>query len=201
MSFFNRPAAKARNAAVALLCAGAAAMAYAQVADATSPMQGMHNMQGMHGKSGQGMAGPAANGHQRMMEMHHGDGGHGMAGMSARRQAALKAKLKLSAEQEAGWTAYVAALSGRGSAPMAMMGMMGMTSEDQAALAKLTTPERIDRMREMRNKHHEAMQQAMDKRDEATKAFYRTLTAEQQTVFDTETAQRRARPPGHGPRS
>ena len=197
MSLITRPATLARNTAAALLWASAAVMACAQATDSTTPMQGMH---GMHGKPGPGMGGPAATDYRRMMESHHGYGMDGMAGMgafTARRQAALKAKLKLSTEQEAGWSAYVSALTGAGSAPMGMTGMTGMASQDRAALAKLTTPERIDRMRDMREKHHEAMKQAMDKRDEATKTFYGTLNAEQKTVFDTETLRRGAR---HGPR-
>jgi protein CpxP len=201
MSLITRPATLARNTAAALLWAGAAAMACAQATEPTTPMQGMH---GMHGKPGPGMGGPAATDHRRMMESHHGYGVDGMAGMgafTARRQAALKAKLKLSTEQETGWSAYVSALTGAGSAPLGMMGMTGMASQDRAALATLTTPERIDRMRDMREKHHEAMKQAMDKRDEATKAFYNTLTSEQKKVFDAETLRRGPRAAHHGPRS
>ena len=79
------------------------------------------------------------------------------------------------ARQEAGWTTYVAALKpNRAQRP------------DRAEFAKLSTPERIDRMRELR-----ATRMAeMDKRGDATKTFYATLSADQKKVFDDETARR-----------
>ena len=90
-----------------------------------------------------------------------------------RRTADLKAKLKLSAEQDSAWNAYVAAMK-----PPAVS-----AHPSRAELDKLTTPERLDKMREWR-KLHEA---EMDKRDDATRAFYATLTAEQKKVFDANT--------------
>jgi Spy/CpxP family protein refolding chaperone len=47
-------------------------------------------------------------------------------------------------------------------------------------LARLTTPERIDRMRQLRAEQTAAM----DRRFEATKAFYAQLTPPQQKAFD-----------------
>lgn len=90
-----------------------------------------------------------------------------------RRAADLKAKLKLNAEQDSAWNAYVAAMK-----PPAV----GL-HPSRAELDKLTTPERLDKMRELR-KQREA---EMDKRDDATRAFYATLTAEQKKVFDANT--------------
>ena len=55
---------------------------------------------------------------------------------------------------------------------------------------KLTTPERIDRMRAMRAQHAAEA----DRRGEATKAFYATLTPEQQKTFDAQA--HRGRPMG-----
>ena len=60
-----------------------------------------------------------------------------------------------------------------------------MTAQ-RAEMAKLTTPERIDKMREMRTQRMTEMNAAMDKRAEATKTFYATLTPEQQKTFDAE---------------
>lgn len=90
-----------------------------------------------------------------------------------RRAADLKAKLKLSAEQDSAWNAYVAAMKPPAVGP----------HPSRAELDKLTTPERLDKMRELR-KQREA---EMDKRDDATRAFYATLTAEQKKVFDANT--------------
>jgi Spy/CpxP family protein refolding chaperone len=53
-----------------------------------------------------------------------------------------------------------------------------------ADMAKLTTPERIDKMKALGAQHMAEMTAAMDKRAEATKAFYAVLTPEQQKVFD-----------------
>ena len=58
--------------------------------------------------------------------------------------------------------------------------------------AKLTTPERIDKMQA-----HKAERDAdMSQRAEATKAFYAQLSAEQKKVFDTETARHMHAPHG-----
>ena len=93
----------------------------------------------------------------------------------AKRLDALKQKLQLSSGQEASWTTYVAALKPNHA-----------QRPDRAEFAKLSTPERIDRMRELR-----ATRMAeMDKRGDATKTFYATLSADQKKVFDDETARR-----------
>lgn len=90
----------------------------------------------------------------------------------AQRQAQLKQKLQITPAQESAWTAYVSAMQ-----PPA-----NMTRLDRRELAKLSTPERIDRMRALRAAHHAEM----DKRGEATKTFYAALTPEQQKVFDAQ---------------
>ena len=89
------------------------------------------------------------------------------------RAAALKARLKLSAEQEGAWTTYVAAMKPPAKPPL----------PSRTEIAKLSTPERLDRMRELR-KQHEA---EFDQRDAATRAFYGTLSAEQKKIFDDNT--------------
>lgn len=98
----------------------------------------------------------------------------------AKRHAALKAKLKLSPEQEGAWTNFAQSMKPMAKAQPAY--------PDQAELAKLSTPERIDRMRALRNERMAAMQAAMDKRDDAVKTFYATLNSEQRKTFDAEHA-------------
>ncbi len=88
-------------------------------------------------------------------------------------QADLKAKLKLTATQEPAWTTFTASMQPPAHGPR----------PDKAAMEKLTTPERMDKMRAM----HAERGTQMEKRAEATKAFYATLTPEQQKVFDANT--------------
>jgi len=59
--------------------------------------------------------------------------------------------------------------------------MMSKQWPDPAEMAKLSTPERIDKMKSLRAEH----QAEADKRAEATKAFYAVLTADQKKVFDS----------------
>ena len=120
----------------------------------------------------------SASGHPHSMMGHHGrmDPAR-MQERMAQRQAQLKQKLQITPAQEAAWTAYVAAMN-----PPANMPRL-----DRAEFAKLTTPERIDRMRAMRTAH----QAEMDKRGDATKTFYSALTAEQKKVFDAESSRMR----------
>ncbi|AOG22077.1 Spy/CpxP family protein refolding chaperone [Acidovorax sp. RAC01] len=90
----------------------------------------------------------------------------------AERMAQLKTQLKLTAAQEPAWTAFTAAMQpGERKARL-----------DHADMGKLTTPERIDRMRAMRAQHAAEA----DRRGEATKAFYAALTPEQQKTFDAQ---------------
>lgn len=104
--------------------------------------------------------------------------GHGPEAREAHMQArmqALKTSLKLNASQEAGWNSYMAAVKPQRPAPG--------DHPERPDFAKLTTPERIDAMQAMHAKH----QAAMDQRNQATKAFYASLTPEQQKTFDSET--------------
>jgi hypothetical protein len=50
----------------------------------------------------------------------------------------------------------------------------------RAELEKMTTPQRIDRMRQL----HAERAAAMDKRGDATKTFYAQLSPPQQKAFD-----------------
>ncbi|HPW29729.1 MAG TPA: Spy/CpxP family protein refolding chaperone [Rhodoferax sp.] len=120
-----------------------------------------------------------------------------MEAMMAKRQADLKAKLKLAPEQEAAWTTFTTAMK-----PPAAM---DHKRPDRAEMDKLTTPERIDKMRALRTEHMTAMNAAMDKREEATKTLYAGLNADQKKIFDAEHARmgdhhggRRGGQDGHG---
>ncbi|WP_394788146.1 Spy/CpxP family protein refolding chaperone [Rhodoferax sp.] len=100
-----------------------------------------------------------------------------------KRQAALKAKLNLTAAQEGAWSTFTAALQPPAKGPR----------PDRAEFDKLTTPERIDKMRALRTERDAEM----DKRTDATKVFYAVLTPEQQKVFDAN-AMPHPGQPGHG---
>lgn len=101
-----------------------------------------------------------------------------MEAMVAKHLADLKTKLKITAPQEGAWTAFTAALKPPVRAEH--------TRPDRAEMEKLTTPERIDKMRALRAQHMSNRQAAMDKREEATKTFYAALNADQKKVFDAE---------------
>lgn len=103
------------------------------------------------------------------------------AEMVNKRLADLRQKLQISGSQDAAWNSYAAAMQ-----PPARQ------RPDPKALARLTTPERIDQMRALRQQRDAEM----DRRAEATKAFYAQLTPEQQKTFDAETARRFAGPRG-----
>ena len=88
----------------------------------------------------------------------------------AKRLGELKAQLRITAAQEGAWTTWTSALQPT----------RKFQRPDRAEFARLTTPERIDRMRAMRA----ARSAEMDKRLEATKVFYGSLGSEQKAVFD-----------------
>jgi Spy/CpxP family protein refolding chaperone len=93
----------------------------------------------------------------------------------AKRQADLKEKLKITAAQEGAWTTFTSTMK-----PPADMGKRRM--DMHAEMDKLTTPERIDKMRAMRA----TRDTEMDKRADAVKTFYAVLTPEQKKVFDSQ---------------
>ena len=104
-----------------------------------------------------------------------------MQAWRAKRQAYMKAKLDITPAQEGAWTTFTAAMQppAHGARP---------TAEQRGELEKLTTPARIDKMRDMRTQRMSEMTAAMDKRGEATKVFYAALAPAQQKVFDSEQA-------------
>lgn len=108
----------------------------------------------------------------------------------AKHLAVLKAKLNLTAQQEAAWNAFTASRKGP-------MHTMGDRQARQAEFAKLTTPQRMDKMLEMSDKRRANMVE----RAQATKAFYAQLTPSQQAVFDTEAKFKGHGRSGHHPKS
>ena len=91
----------------------------------------------------------------------------------AQRLGELKQKLAITPAQEGAWSAWTAALK-----------PTSHQRPDRAEVERLSTPERIDRMRALRAQRNAEM----DKRMDATKTFYATLGAEQKKVFDSESA-------------
>jgi hypothetical protein len=94
-----------------------------------------------------------------------------MADMFAKRQAKLHDLLKLTAQQEAAWSTYQAAIK-----PAPMSG----TPPDHAAFAKLPAPERMAKMLDFSKQHQAKMEAHLA----ALTAFYGQLTTEQKAVFD-----------------
>ncbi|WP_348682773.1 Spy/CpxP family protein refolding chaperone [Acidovorax soli] len=97
----------------------------------------------------------------------------------AKRAETMKAQLKLTPAQEPAWATFTAAMQ-PGERPARL---------DRADMQKLTTPERIDRMRALRAQHAAEA----DRRGEAIKTFYATLTPEQQKTFDTQAGHMRGK--------
>jgi hypothetical protein len=136
--------------------------------------------------------GPAPDDHAAGLGMHQG---HMMSPehMEARLNkhlTELKAKLHITAAQEPVWTAFSVAMKPPVSALSA--------PPKHVDMEKLTTPERIDAMRQMRAQHEEVMKPYMDKRDEAIKALYAALDAQQKKTLDAEHAHMVRRGPWHG---
>lgn len=96
--------------------------------------------------------------------------------------AALKAKLNLTAQQDTAWNAFTVTRQ-------RPMRPMGDRQAMQAEFAKMTTPQRMDKMLEM----SEMRRAKMIERAQVTKTFYAQLTPAQQAVFDAE-----AKFMGHG---
>jgi protein CpxP len=118
--------------------------------------------------------------------------GQMMPGMKARHEQhlqALKAKLQLSAEQEPAWTTFASAMAMPAQRP---------ARPDWKEIANLSTPERIDRMKALRQQRQTEMNAQMDRRGEASKAFYASLNAEQKKTFDDETRKHMAQRGEHG---
>lgn len=96
-----------------------------------------------------------------------------MAERASQRLADLKQKLQITPAQEPAWTSFANAMQpAQGQRP------------DREDLSRMTTPDRIDHMRALREQRNAEM----DRRADATKAFYAQLSAEQKKTFDDESA-------------
>jgi len=88
------------------------------------------------------------------------------------RQATLKTNLKLTAEQEPAWQAFVQAMK-----PPARP-----ARPNPSELDAMTTPQRLEKMKAMKAERDAHMNQ----RIQAIQTFYSVLTPDQQKVFDTQ---------------
>ena len=157
---------------IAGLLANAAGFAQAQNTSAPATAHAMDHSRSMHGRMD-----PTK-----------------MQAMVAKRLADLKAKLNITASQESAWATFAAA--------MTPPPRMDLTRVDRAEIDKLTTPERIDKMRPLRTQRLMERQAQMDKRDDAIKTFYAALNVDQKKVLDTEHSKLMHRwgdRKGHGP--
>ena len=110
-------------------------------------------------------AGPAMSGE-------HGRSPEKMAAHFEKRQSELHGKLKLNANQEGAWNAYIDRIK-----PVAPS-----QRPDRAEIEKLPAPERMERMYGFMQEN----QKRMADRIAATKEFYAVLTPEQKKIFDDE---------------
>lgn len=109
----------------------------------------------------------------------YGSQGYGSSGGQQGELARLHAALHITAAQEDAWRAFVAA---NGPDPQAQ----ARERSAQAMLPTLTSPQRVDLSIAAMQADLETMRQ----RGAALKAFYATLTPDQQKTFDRETLQR-----------
>jgi len=133
-------------------------------------------------------AATAAPSAQHAPRMRHGDPAQRMEKMKefqAKRLADLKTKLQLNASQESAWSAF--ADSRQPPAPPAQR-------PDRDAFAKMTTPQRLDLMKE----RQAARTMAFERRADATRSFYAALDPAQQKTFDAETLRMGPRGGAHG---
>jgi len=115
------------------------------------------------------------------MDMHHDEGRlhERMTKHWEQRQAELKTKLHLASAQEPAWSSFVQGTKVPAKALAQPL--------DHEALAKLTTPERLEKMNAVHEANLATMQTHIKQRTEATRVFYSQLSVEQQKVFDAET--------------
>lgn len=168
-------------AIAALVASAFGATAFAQNATPGTPPEGRGGMQHQMGKMGAGEQGKGQGAGQGQGPgfMHERMQAHRQA-RAEKRLAELKTKLKITAAQEGAWTTFTTAIK-----PPAA-GAMGVRHDPahRAEMQKLTTPERLEKMRAMRQGRQTLMNAEMDKRADATKAFYAALSSEQKAVFD-----------------
>ena len=153
------------------------------------------------GLSAQAQTAPAPSQDQPTARTAQHGGGHGRHGQfdparreahQAQRLAALKDKLQLTDGQQDAWNSFTAALKPVAHGP----------HPSRAEMQQLTTPQRLDKMHELRN----SRAAAADQREAAVRSFYASLNATQQKTFDAEFRHMGPGPRaghggrGHGPR-
>jgi hypothetical protein len=121
------------------------------------------------------------------MGMHHNEGRihERLVKHWEKRQAELKTKLHLTEVQEPAWKSFVEGMK----VPAKPLGQQ----IDREVLAKLSTPERIEKMGAVHEANLATMQAHIKQRNEATRTFYNQLSVDQQKVFDAETLPEHAR--------
>lgn len=127
-----------------------------------------------------GMPGPGAQPGPRMERMHER-----MVQRHATRMNELKAKLQIEAGQEGAWKSFADAMQPP---------VQPAPRPERATLEKLSTPERLDRLQAFAAEHQGHMQKRID----ATRAFYASLNPEQKKTFDAETGRFMAAMGPHG---
>jgi periplasmic protein CpxP/Spy len=184
MSRFAQQALSAKHAYVAALLAGASAFAAAQSATIASDYAAQSVAQSVAQPAAQSVAQANTGASNRDGT---GDGAHGrrfdpakVQAWHAKRMAALKERLKITPDQESNWTSFAA-----GVAPPAADPRTGAVQRPNLAeLEKLSTPERLDKLRAFREAREGQFKAVRAKLEEAVKTFYPTLSADQKKVFD-----------------
>ena len=95
-----------------------------------------------------------------------------------KRLSKLKSSLHLTKEQMPAWDEF--------SKSMNTPPVRSDADRGRDALAKLTTPERVEKMNVMHDKNIAAMQAHMKQHSEAVLKFYNQLTTDQQKIFDVQ---------------
>ena len=101
---------------------------------------------------------------------------HSMMNQNGKHLSKLKSRLHLTKEQMPAWDEF--------SKSMNTPPMWSDADRGKDALAKLTTPERLEKMTAMHEKNIAAMQAHMKLHSEAVLKFYNQLTTDQQKLFD-----------------
>jgi hypothetical protein len=104
-----------------------------------------------------------------------------MEARHAARLHALHDVLAIRPDQEGAFAAFAAAMRPPEGAPGAKAGGMG---SDRAAMANMTTPERLDMMTERMQARMSQRQERLQRRAAAAKALYAALSPEQRRVMD-----------------
>lgn len=154
---------------VAFAAVGFAGAAFAQTAPAAAP----------EGRHGHAVTAEQRAAHQAKRAEHRAEFQAKRAERQAARAAKLRTDLKLTAQQEPAFAAFLAA--GKPTGRPQGQGL-GKAAGDRASFAALPAPQRMERMVE-RQKQRTAR---MEARQAALNNFYAVLTSEQKKVFDSQ---------------